>query len=248
MNNGIYFVIGAVIIATGLIGAAFIFSGGMGGPAQVADNNQGAQGDNQPSQGGQGNNQPSVNIEDVDTEGEPFIGSQDAPVTMAYWFDYQCPFCKRFEQQTLSQLKKQYVDKGDLRIVFKDFAFLGPHSEQGALVSNAVWNTVKDSNSSAWFEFQSAALENQDGENSGWGSEEDMLALLENINGVTRAQVEQNLEQNRDQYKQEINADRQEGQQNGVQGTPGFVLEDRSISGAQPVQVFGQMIEEYLNK
>ena len=29
--------------------------------------------------------------------GAPFIGKEDAPLTMAYWFDYQCPFCKKYD-------------------------------------------------------------------------------------------------------------------------------------------------------
>ena len=31
----------------------------------------------------------------VSTAGVPFIGEANAPVTIAYWFDYQCPFCKQ---------------------------------------------------------------------------------------------------------------------------------------------------------
>src|SRR5688500_13927425 len=33
-----------------------------------------------------------VNIEDVDTANTPYIGSENAPVVVAYWSDYQCPY------------------------------------------------------------------------------------------------------------------------------------------------------------
>lgn len=240
MNQGMYFVIASVILAVGLIGAALIFSGNLGGPAQV--------GGDATNNNNNNNDTISVDVKDVDTENEPFIGSLEAPLTMAYWYDYQCPFCKRFEEQTLPLLKEKYVDQGNLRIVFKDFAFLGPDSQSAGLVSNAVWDQVKDTSPQLWWEFQKAMFKHQDAENGGWGSKQDILALLDDIAGLDRAAVEQALNQNEQQYQQELNADRQEGQRFGVRGTPGFILEDQAIAGAQPTQVFEQVIEQYLNQ
>ncbi|MBI2023890.1 thioredoxin domain-containing protein [Candidatus Giovannonibacteria bacterium] len=68
-------------------------------------------------------------IVDVDIKNEPFIGDPNAPVTIAYWSDFQCPFCQRFEQNTLPTLVDQYVKTGKVKIVFKDFQFLGPDSQ-----------------------------------------------------------------------------------------------------------------------
>ncbi len=85
--------------------------------------------------------QPSVkvNIKDVDIKNEPYIGNANAPVVMAYWMDYQCPFCRRFEQETLPTLIEKYVNTGKLKIVFKDFQFLGEDSQAAGLFANAVW-------------------------------------------------------------------------------------------------------------
>ena len=78
---------------------------------------------------------PKVNIKDVNVEGSPFIGKADAPVVLAYWSDYQCPFCKAVEiggipqipiDPALPVLIKDYVDTGKLKIVFKDY----PRSEE----------------------------------------------------------------------------------------------------------------------
>jgi protein-disulfide isomerase len=43
-----------------------------------------------------------VNIKDVKVDSDPFIGEANAPVTIAYWSDYQCPFCKQFELNTIT--------------------------------------------------------------------------------------------------------------------------------------------------
>ena len=50
----------------------------------------------------------------------PFLGKADAPLTLVMFTDYQCPFCSRFETQTLPEIKKQYIDTGKLRFVVRD--------------------------------------------------------------------------------------------------------------------------------
>jgi len=78
-----YFVPGAVVIAGLLIAGAVMWNG------------------NNPSTGGGGAPQgATVDISDVKTDGAPFIGDEDAPTTIAYWSDFQCPFCKQFEINT----------------------------------------------------------------------------------------------------------------------------------------------------
>jgi len=51
---------------------------------------------------------------------------------VAYWFDYQCPYCRRVEENVLPQLIAEHVDRGNVKIVFKDFQFLGPDSQTAA--------------------------------------------------------------------------------------------------------------------
>ena len=56
----------------------------------------------------------------VSVAGLPFLGKADAPLTLVMFTDYQCPFCSRFENQTLPEIKKQYIDTGKLRFVVRD--------------------------------------------------------------------------------------------------------------------------------
>ena len=87
---------------------------------------------------------PKVNVKDVKTEGNPFIGQPSAPATIAVWGDYQCPFCKRFETETLPDIIKNYVDTGKVKVVFMDFAFLGSDSTTAALYGRSVWKLYPD--------------------------------------------------------------------------------------------------------
>jgi|SRR3989344_344358 len=191
-------------------------------------------------------NQPqiAVNIKDVDIKNEPYIGDANAPIVMAYWLDFQCPFCKQFETQTLPTLIEKYVNSGKLKIVLKDFQFLGEDSQTAGIAENAVWEAAPGSYQ-AWHE---AMYKNQDGENSGWGKKEDIIEMTRSIPGIDADQVSALMDQKKEAYQKELDDDKQEGSKFGVSGTPGFVIGNQSISGAQPTSTFTQVIDSLLEK
>jgi len=111
-----------------------------------------------------------VNVKDVMTAGEPFIGDPNAPTTIAFWSDFQCPYCKSFETGGVPQIPtpaampdivKNYVDTGKAKIIFKDFAFLGPDSDAAALYGRAVWDLYP----AQYMAWRTAMYQAQDGEN-----------------------------------------------------------------------------------
>src|SRR3989304_1703333 len=56
------------------------------------------------------------------------LGRSDAPATLDVWEDYQCPGCAVYSTAMEPRLIREYVAPGRLRIVFRDFAFLGQES------------------------------------------------------------------------------------------------------------------------
>jgi protein-disulfide isomerase len=48
----------------------------------------------------------------VNTLGNPMLGNPEAPLTLIEFSDYQCPYCRRFFEETLPALKTEYVDTG----------------------------------------------------------------------------------------------------------------------------------------
>lgn len=57
--------------------------------------------------------------------GEPIIGLVDAPITIAIYSDFQCPFCKSFVDDTMSLILANYPN--EVRLVFKDFPLISTH-------------------------------------------------------------------------------------------------------------------------
>lgn len=173
---------------------------------------------------------PAADIAKVNLEGEPFIGDPNAPVVMAYWFDYQCPYCRQEEESVLPQLIADYVDTGKVRIVFKDFQFLGPDSQTAGLAARAVWETAPDK----FREWHKAMFDHQDDENAGWGKKDDIIALTKTIPGIDAAKIEGLMASRANDYIKVMEADATEGNAMGVGGTPSFLIGKEMIVGAQP--------------
>ena len=186
---------------------------------------------------------PAADITQVNLEGNPSIGDADAPVVAAYWFDYQCPYCKQEEKTVFPQLFRDYVDTGKLRIVFKDFQFLGPDSQFAGLAARAVWEASPDK----FREWHKAMFDKQDNENGGWGNKDDIITLTKTIPGIDATKVEALMTSREADYSKAMEADKTEGNTMGVGGTPSFVIGKEMIGGAQPYERIKAAIEGVLN-
>jgi protein-disulfide isomerase len=185
---------------------------------------------------------PSVDSSKVSAEGVAFVGDPKAPVTMAYWFDYQCPFCRQVEETVVGQLMTDYVQPGKLRILFKNFAFLGPDSETAALASDAVWEAAPDK----FYQWHKAMFDMQGPENSGWASKDKIIALTKTIPGIDAAKIEQLMTDHAAEYQKLIETDTAEGSAMGVNGTPGAIIGKELLVGAEPYQQFKADIDAEL--
>lgn len=227
---------GAIVIAGVIIGA-FVMIGlsKMGGSAQIGP-------DGQPV--------VEVDIDDVNLDNVPYIGEENAPVVLAYWSDYQCPFCKAVEkghpqiptEPSLPRLITEYVDTGKLRIVFKDYAFLSEDSTTAALWGRAVWELAPGS----YWEWREAMYEAQDEEHGGFGNEETIYNLTKTIPGINADAVKAKVASDAQRYMTLIDADKAEGTSMGIQGTPGFITGTTLIPGAYPFEEFKRVIDEQL--
>src|SRR3989338_2286463 len=65
---------------------------------------------------------PVPSVREVSLDDDAVLGSADAPVTIIEFSDYECPFCKSYFTNTFPDIKKDYVDTGKVKIVFRDFA------------------------------------------------------------------------------------------------------------------------------
>ena len=72
-------------------------------------------------------------------EGVPFIGPEDAKVTVTEFFDFSCGYCKRLSPE----IEKIIADNADVKFVFKPLTFVSPTSVYQAKAGFAAHNQGK---------------------------------------------------------------------------------------------------------
>jgi len=189
----------------------------------------------------QGNNS-TADISKVKIAGLPFVGDPNAKVVIAFWSDYQCPFCKKAEQEVIAQIYNEYVKTGKVKIVYKDYAFLGADSQAAGWAARAVFEVAPDK----FYEWSKAMFEKQDDENRGWGKRADILALTQSL-GIDSAKVDQLITANVKDYQEAMDADKTEGTSFGVQGTPSMIIGKQLVKGAQPYSTFKAAIDQVIS-
>ncbi len=90
------------------------------------------------------------------------LGNPNAPVTLVWFGDLQCPICREFHAAVFSTLVNNYVRTGKVKLVWRNLAFIGPDSTTAAQVAGAagLQNRI--------WQFVSLFYYNQQEENSGY--------------------------------------------------------------------------------
>ena len=188
--------------------------------------------------------QPKPVTGTVSIEGDPSMGSKDAPLVLVEFSDFQCPFCARFNGTTLSQIREHYIDKGKLRHVFKDFPL--PFHRDAQKAAEAAHCAGEEGK---YWEMHDLIFTNQRKL-----SLDDLTGYAGKL-GLNGRDFKECLDGNR--YASEVRGDLETGKKSGITGTPAFVLgrlnkngevEGRILSGAQPYVVFKTAIDAMLKK
>ena len=126
---------------------------------------------------------------------------------------------------------EEYVEKGTLRIEWRDFPYLGQESLNAAVAARAAQEQGK------FWEYHDLLYESQFG-----GFSDEKLVALAREARLDTARFEADLASG--EYEQVVAADFREGQQRGISGTPTFVINGRVLAGSQPLEVFRETIEQ----
>lgn len=173
---------------------------------------------------------------------DPFaVGALDAPVVISEFSDFECPFCSRFANTTEQLILDEYVATGLVRLEWNDLPVNGPMAEDAAKAGRAAAAQGK-------FREYKHALYSATKDVQGHPNHtiEDFVRYAEEA-GVP------DLERFRadatdDTFDEAVSAAKTYGASIGVNGTPSFFIGESYISGAQPSEVFEQVITEELAK
>ena len=162
------------------------------------------------------------------------LGESSAPVTIDLWEDFQCPACKSWGDSQLPAVIAQDVASGNARIVFHDFAFLGPDSERAA---RAAWAAEQQG---FFWDYYATLYANQGAENSGVYSESRLIEMAR-LTGLNEDRFREDL--NSDAAKQAVANSNDQAQQTGVNSTPTVVINGQNLSAASAEQIHDVVLQ-----
>ncbi|MGZ3787558.1 MAG: DsbA family protein [Bacteriovorax sp.] len=177
---------------------------------------------------------PQRPVFDVNIKDAPFKGSADAKVTLVEYSDFQCPFCSK-ASVTVAELEKKYGSK--LKVAFKNYPL--PFHSQARLAAEAA-QCANEQGSKLFWKMHDAMFADQT------KLDKDGLYASAKKIGVKEADFKACLEATK--YKAVIDSDMAEGQKLGIKSTPTFFINGKLVSGAQPIEVFSEVIDEELAK
>lgn len=158
--------------------------------------------------------------------------NKDAPVTIVEFSDFQCPYCSK-AALTVDELKKKYGKK--LNVVFKQYPL--PFHSQAKIAANAALCAAEQKPELFW-KMHDKLFGDQAKLNRN-----DLDETARKL-GVKDGDFKKCMDAKK--YFAQIDKDIDQGKELGVKSTPTFFVNGKLVSGAQPVEVFSEIIDEEL--
>jgi protein-disulfide isomerase len=195
-------------------------------------------------------NQNKPSLAKVSIDDDAVLGNENAVLTMIEFSDFQCPYCRKFAIDTLPQIKKEYINTGKVKFVYRDFP-LSFHP--GAQPAGEGAECAKEQGK--FQEMHDKIFDEQQKQGQGtvqFGVDE--IKKWASQIGLSVSKFNQCIESGK--YKEEVKKDIADGQAVGVRGTPAFfigestesgIIEGEFVSGARPFSAFKEIIDRLLN-
>ena len=180
--------------------------------------------------------QMDSNIIDVSLE-ELTLGDPNAPITIIEYASMTCSHCADFHNKTYPDLKKNHIDTGEVKFIFREFPL-----DKLAMATSMLARCVDNEISMAFIEI---LFKNRDR----WISEN---ALNELKNFSKQAGLDSNEFDaclNNQQLLDDLIAGKEKAIEDyKINSTPSFIINGEVVSGNKPYSFFKSKIEEILAK
>lgn len=194
-----------------------------------------------PSAAVQGQQDVAAGTKKIETfDDDPYLGPKDAKVAVTIFEDFQCPYCGAFTglnpemvknmksrdanwEPTVQNVKKDYVATGKVKLVWKDYPFLGDESDWAAEAARCAQDQGK------FWEFHDYLFSHQSGENQGAFSKDNLKKFAQEL-GLNTSQFNTCVDDRK--YQKKMQEAQAYGQSVGVSGTPGTFVNQEFTSGA----------------
>lgn len=166
------------------------------------------------------------NSAELSIEGEPMIGNPDANITIVEFGDFECPACNQFAQQTYPQIVNNYIESGQVNMVWKDYPLTEIGHDWARPAAMAAECVYREGGDEAFFNVKQQIFTNQ-GSLDGSNVQSEIISYAEEEN-VSGEAVQQCLDNGNP--GQEVDQDKSEGRSSGVSGTPTVFVDGQEIN------------------
>ncbi len=168
---------------------------------------------------------------DVPVDDDPILGPKDAPITIIEFSDYECPYCRKWHSETFALLMQTYP--GKIRFVYRDFPLtsIHPNAQAAAEAADCAGEQGK------YWEFSEKLF-------GGQSLSPQVYSQYASDLGLDTNAFEACVTSSR--YQAEVTADLEWAANLGVRSTPTFFINGLPVVGAQPYDLFKQVIDKEL--
>ena len=174
------------------------------------------------------------------TEDDFVIGETNAPITIIEYASLSCSHCADFHINTLGELKKEYVDTGKAKIIFRNFPFNYP-ALLGSMVLQCIPKDVRYDYMNALFQLQSNWVVRENAK-----STQELFKIMQS-GGMTKEEFDtciNNEELETKILQVVINAQNEYN----IKSTPSFLINGILVEGNKSIKEFRQIIDKILSQ
>lgn len=186
---------------------------------------------------------PSVAAQDSDgvrADLARIQGNPDAPVWVIEVSDFQCPFCKQWHDETYQAFRDEFVRTGKVRLAYVNFP-LTQHQYAWPAAESAMCAGAQGK----FWEMHDALFSTQ----PKWEALPAPASFFDSLaraQGVDVARWRQCVQSGK--MKSWIQADHDRAQTAGAASTPSFMIGDKILTGAQPIEQLRRAIDSAMVK
>lgn len=171
--------------------------------------------------------------------GMPSLGSNDAPVTVVEFADFQCPFCGAWQKNVWPEFKREFIDTGKVKFVYWDFAFLGEESLKAAEAAACANQQGK------FWEYHDALFAAQKGENEGAFNISKLNSIAKQLKLDTKSFS--SCMAGGENYKrvQELTS---KAANLGITATPTIVINKQKLEGVASIEEYRKVIDAVIKR
>ncbi|GAJ97684.1 thioredoxin domain-containing protein [Geomicrobium sp. JCM 19055] len=184
-------------------------------------------------------------IDEIDRSDQPYLGDEEAPVSIIEFGDYKCPACKVWDETVFQQLKGDYIEGGLANLTFINTPFHGAESILASYASESVW----DNHPEAFWEFHEALYHAQPEaahHDEEWVTIEELLRIASEDVEQTIDVEQLEVDIREGNYEDEVNHDINLVNEHDVQLTPTIVINGVMIEDPFDYDRIVEEIEKHL--